>query len=95
MYGDALRRRNDVAAAENAYRRAIANDPEFANAYVQLAELLASNGNNVEASVLRRAQPEPDAALIRLVRDVFREDFDRERRRLLQEAARDLFHFLR
>ena len=54
MYGDALRRRNDVEAAESAYRRAIANDPEFANAYVQLAELLAANGNSVEAGVLRQ-----------------------------------------
>jgi tetratricopeptide (TPR) repeat protein len=54
MYGDALRRRNDVAAAEGAYRRAIAIDPEFANAYVQLADLLAAKGNNVEANVLRR-----------------------------------------
>lgn len=52
-YGDALRRRNDVAAAEAAYRRAIANDPTFANAYVQLADLLTANGNDVEAQVLR------------------------------------------
>src|SRR5690606_25148085 len=54
MYGDALRRRNDVTAAENAYRRAIANDPEFANGYVQLAELLSASGNSVEASVVRQ-----------------------------------------
>lgn len=54
MYGDALRRRNDVVAAENAYRRAIANDPEFANGYVQLAELMTASGNTVEASVLRQ-----------------------------------------
>jgi tetratricopeptide (TPR) repeat protein len=53
-YGDALRRRNDVVAAERAYRRAMAIDPEFANGYVQLAELLAANGNSVEASVLRQ-----------------------------------------
>jgi tetratricopeptide (TPR) repeat protein len=52
-YGDALRRRNDVAAAEAAYRRAIANDPNFANAYVQLADLLTANGNDIEAQVLR------------------------------------------
>ncbi|HXF62020.1 MAG TPA: tetratricopeptide repeat protein, partial [Caldilineaceae bacterium] len=31
-YGDALRRRNDVAGAEAAYRKAISNDPTFANA---------------------------------------------------------------
>ena len=54
MYGDALRRRNDVTAAESAYRRAIANDPEFATGYVQLAELMTANGNTVEASVLRQ-----------------------------------------
>jgi tetratricopeptide (TPR) repeat protein len=53
MYGDALRRRNNVAAAETAYRRAIAIDPEFANAYVQLADLMAASGNIVEANVLR------------------------------------------
>lgn len=53
-YGDALRRRNDVAAAEAAYRRAIANDPDFANAYMQLADLLTAHGNDVEAQVLRR-----------------------------------------
>lgn len=54
MIGDALRRRNDVAAAESAYRRAIANDPQFANAYVQLADLLVANGNHVEAAVLQQ-----------------------------------------
>jgi tetratricopeptide (TPR) repeat protein len=54
MYGDALRRRNQVAEAESAYRRAIADDPEFANGYVQLADLLASSGNTVEANVLRQ-----------------------------------------
>lgn len=54
VYGDALRRRNDVAAAERAYRRAIAIDPDFANGYVQLAELLSANGNSVEAGVLRQ-----------------------------------------
>lgn len=53
-YGDALRRRNDAEAAEAAYRRAIANDPNFANAYVQLADLLTAAGNDVEAQVLRR-----------------------------------------
>jgi tetratricopeptide (TPR) repeat protein len=54
MYGDAMRRRNDVVGAEAAYRRAIANDPDFANAYVQLAELLTANGNTVEAQVVRQ-----------------------------------------
>ena len=53
-YGDALRRRNDVAGAEAAYRRAITDDPSFANAYGQLAELLTANGNGVEASVLQQ-----------------------------------------
>lgn len=52
-YGDALRRRNQVAAAEAAYRRAIANDPNSPNAYVQLADLLTAAGNPVEAAVLR------------------------------------------
>ncbi len=53
-YGDALRRRNQVAEAEQAYRRAIAFDPNFANAYVQLADLLTASGNTVEAGVLRQ-----------------------------------------
>lgn len=54
MYGNALRRRNQVAEAEQAYRRAIANDPDFANAYVQLAELLRAGGNSVEADLLQQ-----------------------------------------
>src|SRR5690606_11850212 len=53
-YGNALRRRNQVDAAETAYRRAIANDPDFVNAYVQLADLLTAQGNDTEAQVLRR-----------------------------------------
>lgn len=53
MYGDALRRRNKVAEAEDAYRRAIANDAAFANAYVQLAELLRAGGNSIEADLLQ------------------------------------------
>lgn len=53
-YADALRRRNQVAAAEQAYRRAIALDPNFTNAYVQLADLLTAGGNTVEAGVLRQ-----------------------------------------
>jgi tetratricopeptide (TPR) repeat protein len=52
-YGDALRRRNQADAAEQAYRRAIALDPNLTNAYVQLAELLTARGNTVEASDLR------------------------------------------
>ena len=54
MLGDALRRRNDVAGAEVAYRRAIADDPGFANAYGQLADLLTASGNTVEAAVLQQ-----------------------------------------
>ena len=52
-YGDALRRRNRVAEAEAAYRRAMANDPNSPSAYVQLADLLTAAGNPVEAAVLR------------------------------------------
>lgn len=53
MYGDALRRRGDDAGAEAAYRTAIDNDPSFANAYVQLADLIEAHGNHVEADLLR------------------------------------------
>lgn len=53
MYGDALRRRGDDAGAEAAYRTAIDNDPSFANAYVQLADLVEARGNQVEADLLR------------------------------------------
>ncbi len=54
MYGDALRRRNDLDGAEAAYRRAIQNDPAFANAYVSLADLLTARGKVVDAQVMRQ-----------------------------------------
>jgi tetratricopeptide (TPR) repeat protein len=54
VYGDALRRRNELAGAETAYRRAITSDPTFASAYVQLADLLRARGNVVEAKAMEQ-----------------------------------------
>ncbi len=54
-YGDALRRRNDVAGASAAYQRALDTDPQFTNAYVQLAELQEAQGDVAAAAVLRQS----------------------------------------
>ncbi len=53
-YGDALRRRNDVENAAVAYERGIDADPQFANAYVRLAELRDAQGNAASAASLRQ-----------------------------------------
>ena len=49
LLGDALRRRNDAAAAEMAYRRVIRTDPTYVAAYLRLANLLSARGDNASA----------------------------------------------
>jgi len=53
-YGDALRRRNDVENAAAAYQRGIDVDPQFANAYVRLADLRDAQGSSASAAALRQ-----------------------------------------
>jgi tetratricopeptide (TPR) repeat protein len=52
VLGDALRRRNDIAAAEASYQRAIQHDPSHLDAIVRLADLLSARGRTAEASGL-------------------------------------------
>jgi tetratricopeptide (TPR) repeat protein len=52
LLGDALRRRNDFAAAEASYQRAIQQDPTYVDAIVRLADLLSARGKTAEASGL-------------------------------------------
>ena len=47
------------------------------------------------SGLLRRVQPEPDAAHIRFVRDIVREDLDHNGRRLLEKDRGDVFDLLR
>jgi tetratricopeptide (TPR) repeat protein len=52
LVGDALRRRNDFAAAEASYQQAIQYDPSYLDAIVRLADLLSARGKTAEASGL-------------------------------------------
>ena len=52
MLGDALRRRNNPAAAEASYLRAIQEDPSYVDAYLRLADLYSARGDTAEADVL-------------------------------------------
>ncbi|GAB4531207.1 MAG: hypothetical protein Kow0063_10130 [Anaerolineae bacterium] len=54
LLGDALRRRNDLAAAEASYRRAIQIDPTYVDGMVRLADLLSARGHTAEANGLYR-----------------------------------------
>lgn len=54
LLGDALRRRNDAAAAETTYRRVIQTDPTYVVAYLRLANLLSSRGDTGTASELHQ-----------------------------------------
>lgn len=53
LLGNALRRHNDVAAAEAAYRQAIRRDPASAEAYLRLADLVEARGDRLAADALR------------------------------------------
>jgi tetratricopeptide (TPR) repeat protein len=52
ILGDALRRRNDVAAAKTTYLQAIQQDPTYIDAYVRLGDLLDARGSTDEADGL-------------------------------------------
>jgi tetratricopeptide (TPR) repeat protein len=52
MLGDALRRRNDLTAAEAAYLQAIQQNPQYVDAYMRLADLMHALGQAVEANDL-------------------------------------------
>lgn len=54
VLGDALRQRNDVAAAETSYRRAVQIDPTYVDGIVRLADLLSARGHTAEAKGLYR-----------------------------------------
>jgi tetratricopeptide (TPR) repeat protein len=50
--GDLWRRRNDLASAETAYRRAMRTDADYVEAYLSLADLLNAQGDRAGASAL-------------------------------------------
>jgi tetratricopeptide (TPR) repeat protein len=52
LLGDAWRRRNEPDTASAAYRQAIEDDATYINAYVQLAELLYTQGKPEEAEAV-------------------------------------------
>jgi tetratricopeptide (TPR) repeat protein len=52
LLGDALRRRNDVVAADASYQRAIQHDATYVEAIVRLADLLNARGKTAEADGL-------------------------------------------
>jgi len=53
-FGDALRRRNQVTAAEQTYQRAIQIDPTDIEAYLRLASLLSIRGDAAAAAELHQ-----------------------------------------
>ena len=64
LLGDALRRRGETGAAEASYRAAIDHDPDQAEGYMRLADLLFALGRAGEASEF--SQKIPPLALARL-----------------------------
>lgn len=72
--GNTLRDAGDIAAAESAYRKAIADDPTLAPPYLNLAELLWRQGRDAEAlDVLdegMRAVPEDSHSALEKAREV-------------------------
>ncbi|OFW61947.1 MAG: hypothetical protein A2133_07030 [Actinobacteria bacterium RBG_16_64_13] len=75
--GNALREMGDLAGAENAYRKAIADDPTLAPAYLNLAELLWRQGRDEEALAAidegLKAVPEENRASLLQERKVLKE----------------------